>query len=157
MALMVFASTGGVRVCVCVCVCLRVRVVCVRVCAVQGTSSVTYIVYCWLLCCCTSWLSWCLQVQVVCVCVCGCVCKYGWCACVCVCEFAGTGGVCVRVCAVQCKAQVVSPTLFIAAFSAAAPHGSRGVCKYGWCACVCVFAGTGGVCVCACVCSARHK
>ena len=58
---------------------------------------------------------------------------------------------------VQCKAQVVSPPLFIAGFSAAANHGSHGVCKYGWCArvCVCVFAGIGGVYV--CVCSARHK
>jgi len=128
MALMVFASTGGVRVCVCVCVCLRVRVVCVRVCAVQGTSSVTYIVYCWLLCCCNHGSHG--------------VCKYGWCACVCVCVCRYWWCVCV---CVQCKAQVVSPTLFIAAFSAAAPHGSHGVCKYGWCVRVCV-------CACVCVC-----
>ena len=88
MALMVFAGTDGVCVCVCVCVCLRVRVVCVcvRVCAVQGAGSVTYIVYCWLLCCCKSWLSWCLQVRVVCVCV-----------------FAGIGGVYVCVCSARHK------------------------------------------------------
>jgi len=57
---------------------------------------------------------------------------------------------------VQCKAQVVSPTLFIAGFSAAAIMALMVFASTGGVlVCVCVFAGIGGVYV--CVCSARHK